>query len=60
LFSGYLIKICDFFPNYHNFQTYLIIENNPKITEGLVRLQEHLEALADQLEIALVTASSKR
>jgi ATP-dependent DNA helicase DinG len=30
------------------------IENNPKIMDGLVRLQEHLEALADQLELASV------
>jgi len=30
------------------------IENNPKIMEGLIRLQEHLEAVADQLEIASV------
>jgi len=30
------------------------IENNPKVMDGLVRLQEHLEALADQLEIASV------
>ena len=30
------------------------IENNPKVMEGLTRLQEHLEALADQLELASV------
>ncbi len=30
------------------------IENNPKIMDGMVRLQEHLEALADQLELASV------
>jgi len=30
------------------------IEQNPKIMEGMVRLQEHLEALADQLELASV------
>ncbi|NOQ63703.1 MAG: DEAD/DEAH box helicase [Methyloprofundus sp.] len=30
------------------------IEDNPKIMEGLGRLQEHLEALADQLELASV------
>ena len=30
------------------------IAGNPKIMDGLVRLQEHLEALADQLEIASV------
>lgn len=30
------------------------IENNPKIMEGLGRLQEHLDALADQLELASV------
>ncbi|MCK5355175.1 MAG: ATP-dependent DNA helicase, partial [Methyloprofundus sp.] len=30
------------------------IENNPKIMDGLERLQAHLEALADQLELASV------
>lgn len=30
------------------------IENNPKIMSGLHRLQEHLDALADQLELASV------
>ncbi|MCK5355617.1 MAG: ATP-dependent DNA helicase, partial [Methyloprofundus sp.] len=30
------------------------IEHNPKIMEGMARLQEHLEALADQLELASV------
>ncbi|NOQ14707.1 MAG: DEAD/DEAH box helicase, partial [Methyloprofundus sp.] len=30
------------------------IEANPKVMQGLTRLQEHLEALADQLELASV------
>lgn len=30
------------------------IKHNPKIMEGMARLQEHLEALADQLELASV------
>ena len=30
------------------------IESNPKIMDGMARLQEHLEALADQLELASV------
>lgn len=30
------------------------IESNPKVNDGLLRLQEHLDALADQLELASV------
>ncbi|HIG64309.1 MAG TPA: ATP-dependent DNA helicase [Methyloprofundus sp.] len=30
------------------------IEGNPKVNDGLLRLQEHLDALADQLELASV------